>query len=152
MIPPSAPNDLARLGLPSADQIGLVVRDLERALALYQPLFGPFQIVEGTVTGARYRDGVADCHLKCAFGRSGALEVELVEWVSGHSPHREFIESGREGLQHIRFPVADIEAWIAAAARFGYRPIWSKVWSPEMTFAYLERAGDPTLIEFVQLG
>ena len=28
------------LGLPPCDQVGFVVRDLERAMALYAPLFG----------------------------------------------------------------------------------------------------------------
>jgi methylmalonyl-CoA/ethylmalonyl-CoA epimerase len=148
---PETSNPATMLGLPPADQIGLVVRDLATAMAQYEPLFGPFTVVEGTVAAATYRGAPADCHLKCAFGRSGNLEVELVEWVWGHSPHREFIESGREGLQHIRFPVTDIDHWIEKAAAFGYQPIWSKVWSEDLTFAYLERSGDPTLIEFVQM-
>jgi methylmalonyl-CoA/ethylmalonyl-CoA epimerase len=147
MIPsPSLPP----FALPPADQIGMVVRDLDTAMKLYDPLFGPFTIVEGTVEAADYRGQPADCHLKCAFGRSGELEVELVEWVSGHSPHREFIESGREGMQHIRFPVRNIDSWIEKAKTYGYQTIWYKQWSPEMTFAYLERPGDPTLIEFMQ--
>lgn len=141
----------AQLNLPPADQIGLVVKNLDAAMALYGPLFGPFTVVDGSVEGANYRGHTADCHLKCAFGRSGELEVELVEWVSGYSPHRESLERGREGLQHIRFPVTDIDGWIARAAEFGYRPIWHKRWSPQLTFCYLERADDPVLIEFVEM-
>jgi methylmalonyl-CoA/ethylmalonyl-CoA epimerase len=139
-----------RLDLPPADQIGLVVRNLEAAMALYEPLFGPFTTVEGPVEKAQYRGREEDCYLRCAFGHSGALEVELVEWVSGWSPHRDFIESGREGLQHIRFPVTDIEHRIEQAQALGYQVIWYKRWSEQMTFAYLERPGDPTLIEFMQ--
>lgn len=139
-----------QLDLPPADQIGLVVKNLEQAMAMYGPLFGPFTVQEGPVQAADYRGRPEDCHLRCAFGRSGALEVELVEWVSGHSPHRESLERGREGLQHIRFPVIGIEDWIAKAAAFGYRPIWQKRWSPTFTFCYLEREGDPVLIEFVE--
>ena len=140
----------ASLGLPPADQIGLVVRNLDDAMRLYEPLFGPFEVVEGTVTAAQYRGHTADCHLRCAFGRSGALEVELVEWVWGESPHRDFLDSGREGMQHIRFPVRNIGEWIEKAQQFGYQTVWYKQWSPEMTFAYMERPGDPTLIEFMQ--
>jgi hypothetical protein len=36
-------------------------------------------------------------------------------------------------------------------AAVGYRPIWYKALTPEIVFAYLEREGDPLLIEFLQL-
>ena len=31
-----------QLNLPDLNQVGFVVRDLEAALALYEPMFGPF--------------------------------------------------------------------------------------------------------------
>ena len=33
----------------------------------------------------------------------------------------------------------------------GYQTIWYKHWSADTKFAYLERPGDPTLIEFLQM-
>ena len=33
----NAPAELATIGLPPADQVGFVVRDLEQAMALYGP-------------------------------------------------------------------------------------------------------------------
>ena len=95
---------MTQLGLPPADQVGFVVRDLEQAMAAYGPLFGPFSTMDGSVTDARYRGRTEDAGLKIAFGRSGDLEIELIQWVSGHSPHREFIEKGREGMHHILYP------------------------------------------------
>jgi hypothetical protein len=143
--------DLARLGLPPADQIGFIVRDLDAAMALYDPLFGPFQTIDGSVGSALYRGREADVELRIAFGRSGPLEIELIQWVSGHSPHREAIEAGREGMHHIRFRVDSVDDWIPKLHSLGYRVGWYKRWSADTTFAYLERDGDPTWIELLKM-
>ena len=111
--------DLAALGLPPIDQLGLVVRDLASATALYGPLFGPFHRIDGSVQECRYRGRLADVGLLIAFGRSGDLEVELIQWTSGESPHSEFIRQGREGMHHVRFRVDDVDAWIDRVSALG---------------------------------
>lgn len=145
------PQELASLGLPPADQIGFVVRDLAASMAKYEPLFGPFWTMDGSVKKARYRGRIEDAGLTIGFGRSGDLEIELIQWDSGHSPHREFLEKGREGMHHLRFRVADANAWIAKLEPLGYEAVWYKHFSEDTTFAYLERPGDPLLIEFLQM-
>ena len=142
---------LRQLGLPPISQLGHVVRNLEASMALYEPLYGPFSTMDGTVQGATYRGRVADVKLAIAFGRSGNLEIELIQWQSGESPHREFIERGREGIHHVQFRVEDCDGWIAKVQPLGYEVIWYMRFSADTTFAYLERPGDPTLIEFLQM-
>ena len=39
----------------------------------------------------------------------------------------------------------------AKLADLGYKPIWYKQFSEDTVFAYLEREGDPLLIEFLQM-
>jgi hypothetical protein len=146
-----AAQQFTALGLPPADQIGFVVRDLDAAMARYAPLFGPFRTMDGSVKQADYRGRKADVDLRIAFGRSGDLEIELIQWVAGESPHREAIESGREGMHHLRFRVEDADAWIPKLRALGYEPAWYKRWSADTTFVYLERAGDPTWIELLQM-
>lgn len=146
------PQTLQNLGLPPTDQIGFVVRDLDAAVALYEPMFGPFWRMDGSVAACEFRGRIADVGLQIAFGKSGELEIELIQWVSGESPHSEFIQRGREGMHHLRFRVADVDAWIAKVAPIGYRPIWYKRYSETITFAYLEREGDPLIIEFLTPG
>ena len=141
----------AHLGLPPIDQVGFVVRSVDEAERRYGPLFGPFTRMDGSVKGADYRGRVRDVELQLLFGRSGELEIEFIEWRSGESPHREFIEAGREGLHHLRHRVDDTDAWIERVAAVGYRPIWYKQFSPEIVFAYLERAGDPLILELLQM-
>jgi hypothetical protein len=140
-----------KLSLPSLDQVGFVVREMEGALALYEPLFGPFTQMEAPVEGADFRGESSDCRLKLAFGRSGPVEIELIQWVSGPCPHREFIESGRQGLHHLRFRVGDVDAKVEEARALGYEPFWYKRMSADIAFAYLERPGDSLVLEFLEM-
>ena len=150
-------NDLADhgaiegLGLPPIDQVGFVVRDLNQAIALYDPMFGPFATLDGSVESADFRGEEKDVELKLAFGRSGDLEIELIEWVSGYSPHAEFIQSGREGLHHLRFRVADCDADVSRLEDIGFARIWYKAMGSDIKFAYLEREGDPLVLELLQM-
>jgi len=76
------------------------------------------------VEAADYRGRVCDVKLDILFGHSGDLEIEFIEWRGGHSPHREFVEAGREGMHHLRYRVEDTDARIAKLAPLGYRPRW----------------------------
>jgi methylmalonyl-CoA/ethylmalonyl-CoA epimerase len=145
------PAQLSTFGLPPIAQIGHVVRDLQATVARYEPLYGPFWFMDGSVTGASYRGRIADVVLDIAFGRSGDLEIELIQWRSGESPHREFIERGLEGIHHVQFRVDDCDGWIERVRPLGYELIWYKNWSADTRFGYLERPGDPTLIEFLEM-
>ena len=149
--PASTPAALESLGLPPIDQVGFVVRSLDEAKARYGALFGPFTEMDGSVEAADYRGRTEDVKLQIMFGKSGDLEIEFIEWQDGHSPHREFIDAGREGMHHLRYRVDDTDAWIEKLATVGYRPIWYKQFSEDVVFAYLEREGDPLLIEFLQM-
>ncbi len=139
------------LGLPPVDQIGFVVRSIDEAQERYSPMFGPWTRMDGSVQAANYRGQIADVKLEILFGHSGELEIEFIEWQGGESPHREFLEQEREGLHHLRYRVADADAWIEKVAAVGYEPIWYKRLSRDIVFAYLERRGDPLLIEFLQM-
>ena len=77
--------------------------------------------------------------------------IELIQWKSGESPHREFIDRGREGMHHVQFRVDDCDGWIERVRPLGYELIWYKNWSADTRFGYLERPGDPTLIEFLEM-
>ncbi|MDG2304131.1 MAG: VOC family protein [Candidatus Binatia bacterium] len=147
----SASDGVASLGLPPVDQVGFVVKSLAEARERYEALFGPFTEIDGSVQEAEYRGRIADVKLAILFGRSGDLEIEFIEWQDGESPHREFIDTGREGMHHLRYRVDDVESWIAKLGTVGYRAIWYKKLSPEIAFSYLEREGDALLIELLQM-
>ncbi len=141
-----------RLALPPIDQVGYVVPDLEAAIARYDPLFGPFTRLDTRLTGVWYRGTPTDVHLRLAFGRSGDVEIELIEPVSGASPHTEFLAAGREGIHHVRYRVDGARAAIAALGEIGFTPIWLHDMG-HVVFAYLEHASrDGVVVEVLQLG
>jgi catechol 2,3-dioxygenase-like lactoylglutathione lyase family enzyme len=143
--------DIVRqLNLPDLDQVGFVVRDLEQALALYEPLFGPFSRMDPGPMVYDYRGAQEECTMRLAFGSSGDVEIELIEWIDGGCPHKEFLDAGREGMHHLRFIVEDLDATVAEARLFGYEAIWAKRYGAGLAVAYMERAGDPLLIEFFE--
>ena len=140
-----------QLDLPPIDQIGFVVKNLEQSMAKYEPLFGPFRTMDGSVDAADFRGASKDVKLELAFGRSGDLEIELIEWQGGESPHSEFIQAGNEGLHHVRVRVDDCDACVGKAESIGFRRIWYKALGDDIRFAYMERDNDPLIIEFLQM-
>ena len=139
-----------QLNLPPCDQVGFVYRDIDAAVTLYEPLFGPFSRMEPGEFEWDYRGEKNTSELRLAFGKSGDLEIELIQWVSGGTPHKEFIEADREGMHHLRFRVDCLEEKVAEAAEFGYTSIWQTRFGEGLAAAYLEREGDPLLIEFFE--
>ena len=138
------------LDLPPADQVGFVVRDMEAALALYEPLFGPFSTMDPGPMTYDYRGEQEECDMRLAFGKSGELEIEIIQWVHGGCPHKEFLDAGREGMHHLRFRVDELEPTVAAAEALGFRNIWGTRYGEGLAVAYLEREGDPLIIEFFE--
>ncbi|MDG2271099.1 MAG: VOC family protein [Halioglobus sp.] len=139
-----------QLDLPDLNQVGFVVSNMEQALALYEPLFGPFSMMDPGPMTYDYRGVQEECVMRLAFGKSGDIEIELIQWVSGGCPHKEFLDAGREGMHHLRFLVGDLDTEVKAAQSVGYEPIWHKRWDEGLAVAYMEREGDPLVIEFFE--
>jgi hypothetical protein len=139
-----------QLNLPELNQVGFVVRNMGQALALYEPLFGPFSTIDPGPMTYDYRGKQEECVMRLAFGKSGDVEIELIEWVSGGCPHKEFLDAGREGMHHLRFIVDDLDSQVQAARSVGYESIWGKRYAEGLAVAYLERPDDPLLLEFFE--
>jgi catechol 2,3-dioxygenase-like lactoylglutathione lyase family enzyme len=87
-------------------QIAFVVRDVERALRYWTETLGvgPFFVLRKfTPDSFRYRgEPSPPPELTIAFGNSGALQIELIQQHDDRpSAYRDFLASGREGLQHV---------------------------------------------------
>lgn len=139
-----------KLDLPDLNQVGFVVRSMEQALVLYEPLFGPFSTMDPGPMSYNYRGAEEECDMRLAFGKSGDVEIELIEWVSGGCPHKEFLDAGGEGMHHLRFIVQDLDSKVAEAEALGYEAIWGKRYGEGLAVAYLERASDPLVIELFE--
>ena len=138
------------LELPPVNQVGFVVKDLDQALELYKPLFGEFTVMDASDMEWEYRGKPEMSSLRIAFGNSGDVEIELIEWVSGGTPHKEFLDAGREGMHHLRFVVDNVEEKVKEAEAVGYREIWYKRFGEGLAASYLERDGDPLILEFFE--
>ncbi len=140
----------AALNLPPCEQVGFVVKDLEAALALYEPMFGPFNRMDPGPMTYDYRGQQEECNMRIAIGHSGEMEIELIEWISGGCPHKEFLDAGREGMHHLRFGAQNLEDKVAEAESIGFRNIWSKRYGEGLAVAYLEREGDSLVLELFE--
>ncbi len=101
-------------------QIGIVVRDLDKAMEGMRRIFR-----EEPETGImddprlKYRGKPEPCKLKIAFYRFANVELEIIQPLEGRSIWQDFLDSGREGLHHIKFDTDDCEGTIAAMAEKG---------------------------------
>jgi hypothetical protein len=93
------------LGRADIGQIGLVVKNLEAAMDSYWRTagIGPWSVY---TTGAPplsciYHGHPANYKVRLATARSGAVQMELIEYISGDTIHRDFLASGREGVEHV---------------------------------------------------
>jgi methylmalonyl-CoA/ethylmalonyl-CoA epimerase len=85
------------------DHIGIAVKDMAAANELYAKLLGqPHYKVET----------VASEKVTTSFFKIGDSKIELLEATDPESPIAKFIEKRGEGIHHIAFEVADIEAEI----------------------------------------
>ena len=101
--------------LPSLGQVGVVVKDVEKAIAYYTENFGlgPFQIIDFNPEKHWVRGQPHPLRLKIAMAEMGPVHLELIEPVSKDSPHQQFLEEKGEGIQHLGFYIDDYEGWIS---------------------------------------
>lgn len=119
------------------DQIGYVVRNLSASLPIYEGLFGAFKVGEAPMNDVLFRGEQTNCKLKIATNNDGPIEIELIQVLEGETPHTEHLRDHGEGLHHVRFRIADIEAKISALEARGYEKIFWKRFGPTVAFAYL---------------
>lgn len=97
------------------EQLGFIYRDIKKQAQIMESFFG---IPKFTVLGPLemkivYRGKETKWTAYGGFGRLfNNVEVELIQYESGESIHKEFLDEGREGLHHIRCDVEDLQAVI----------------------------------------
>ncbi len=83
------------------DHIGIAVKNLDVSLPLFEKLLN---------SGCYKIETVDSEQVKTAFFRTGETKIELIESVQPDGVIAKFIEKKGEGLHHIAFEVADIQA------------------------------------------
>ena len=97
-------------------QIGVVVQDLDRTIAVLSEVFGigPFRAIDWppddrTDIQGFYHGKPGDFSARMAFTDLGPVELELIQPLEGKSIWADFLEKHGEGIHHIRFNVPDLE-------------------------------------------
>jgi len=113
------------------DQIGIVVRDVEKYMKFYEKVFGvePFPTVESAINSAK---------LKIVLFELEEVEIELIQVLEGESIHSKFLEERGEGLHHLGFFVKDIEKELAKLEKEGIKVLERGEVLGTVKFAYLD--------------
>jgi methylmalonyl-CoA/ethylmalonyl-CoA epimerase len=90
--------------------LGVAVEDLDEAVATYERLFG------GTV---ERRDAVPDQGVEAAAVRLGESRVELVTPLGDETPVGRFLVKRGQGMHHVAYAVADLQAALSDLAERG---------------------------------
>src|SRR5437588_283081 len=85
-------------------QIGIVVRDIEKAMRHWVEVcgIGPWFYAEQLpLTEFRYKGRVYDIKMSVALANSGDVQLELIQQrCDSPSLYRDFLAAGHEGMQH----------------------------------------------------
>jgi methylmalonyl-CoA/ethylmalonyl-CoA epimerase len=90
--------------------VGVAVSDLDAAVETYERLFG------GRL---EHRERVEEQGVEAASMRVGASRVELLAALDDDTPVGRFLAKRGEGMHHIAYEVADVEAALAHLAEQG---------------------------------
>jgi len=96
------------------DQIGIVVRDLDKAVKYYESLgIGPFEPLGDLVYTKREVLGKPikfdSIELDIRVARVGPVELELIEPIKGEFLWKEYLDTKGEGIMQLGFYVDDID-------------------------------------------
>ena len=105
--------------LKRIDHIGIACRNLDAAIELYESAFGLTVVSRET----NEEQGVREAMLVVADAPAGMSYVQLLEPLGPDTPVGRFIERRGEGVHHVGYGVADIEAALATLGAAGLRLI-----------------------------
>lgn len=132
-------------------QVGVVVKDVDSCIKRLSDM-GLTEIQPKLLPAEReewFRDKRMYADFKIYGAMIGDTELELIQPISGDSPHKEFLETKGEGIQHIAVPVDDLEAEIARFLAHGATILLRAKW-PGGGVAYLDLNFGGLIIELIK--
>jgi methylmalonyl-CoA/ethylmalonyl-CoA epimerase len=134
----SADEVIQQLRLPGVGQIGVVVKDVDRAIAFYESAFGlgPFDVREIGAPNVWDRGVEKQIKARLAFATLGQVEFELIQILEGDSFHLEFLREHGEGIHHLGFFVRDFQAKLEQAKAMGFKVLQTDPFG--QAYAYLD--------------
>lgn len=117
--------------LSNADQVGIIVADLDAFLKTIHSLFGldGFEIIEYPPEDIEaktiYYGQPVEFSARIAFRDFSNFQLEVVEPLEGQSIFKDFLENNGPGLHHIRFTEIDFDGICDQLEHQGIRQIAS---------------------------
>ena len=134
-------------------QNGYVVRDIEAAMRHWVEVMGvgPWFYIDRVQTDwFRHRGADSAVEMSIALANSGDLQIELIQQRNeAPSLYKEFLDAGREGLQHLAYWTTDYQRLYDRALGLGYTVGHEgQIGGPQGRFAYFDTEAHPgTVIE-----
>ena len=112
------------------DQVGLVVRNLNKSLESYANIFGigPWQIYTfqpPLVTDMTVHGKPASYRMRIALTMLGPVMLELIEPLEGENIYQEFLDNRGEGVHHIGCYTDALDRGVRALEGSGIRVLQS---------------------------
>ncbi|HEY5858361.1 MAG TPA: VOC family protein [Aldersonia sp.] len=107
----------------SIAQVGYVVHDLQASMEHWiEQGVGPWFYTECVQTDYfRHRGVDSDMKMAVALANSGDVQIELIQQLNdAPSLYKEFLDSGREGMQHVAYWTHDFQGLYDKALSLGY--------------------------------
>jgi methylmalonyl-CoA/ethylmalonyl-CoA epimerase len=108
--------------LTRIDHVGIACRDLAATTAFYESAFGLTVVSQET----NEEQGVREAILVVADAPAGMSCVQLLEPLGPDTPVGRFLQRRGEGIHHVGYGVADIDAALAAISATGVRLLDSR--------------------------
>lgn len=133
-------------------QIGYVVEDIHASIDQWvRHGVGPWFYIDNVVTDFfRYRGCDSDMEMSVAIANSGDIQIELIQPRNdAPSAYKDFLDSGRQGAQHIAYWSTNYQELYDAALAAGYTVAQEgSIGGEQGRFAYLDTEFDQgTMIE-----
>ncbi|MBR0825870.1 VOC family protein [Bradyrhizobium manausense] len=134
-------------------QNGYIVRDIHAAMEHWIKIMGvgPWYYMDRVKTDYfRHRGVDSPVEMSIALANSGDLQIELIQQRNdAPSMYKEFLDRGREGLQHMSYWSTDYQALYDRALSLGYKVGHEgQIGGPQGRFAYFDTEAHPgTVIE-----
>ena len=124
-----------KLQLKTVDQIGIVVKDIDKVIESWSSMFGigpwTFRDISGTDAEGQ------STKVRLAFTQLGPVQLELIQPMEGRIFHSDFLDTHGEGLHHLGFFVDDFEGEVANLLAQGVKVLSE---GPGI-YAYLDTGG-----------
>ncbi|MFX1390876.1 MAG: VOC family protein [Promethearchaeota archaeon] len=118
-------NNKFNLGALKVDQLGFVYKDIKKQANIMKSVFKlPDFIFSGPKSHSYvYRGKISEVILDIGISRIGNTQIELIQLIEGECIYNQYLDQGKEGLQHIGVYVENVQQSINEFEKTNIKPI-----------------------------